>query len=98
MDRSMGKARASRKQRLGEAARMAKPARAGGRGRTQWIVKARGSVVPVPANDTEVVQPNEILLEEAALATELLAAAMDMRAEETAGATEAAESVRQGAA
>src|ERR1051326_8060912 len=93
MDRSMGKDRASRKQRLGEAARKAKPARAGGRGRIQRIVKARGSVVPVPANDTEVVQPNEMLLEEAALDTEVLAAGMDMPAEEAAGASAATDSV-----
>jgi len=85
MDRSTGKARASRKQRLGEAARKAKPARPGGRGRVQRIVKARGSAVSIPANDTEVVPPTEALLEDAALESEALVTGMDMPPEDATG-------------
>ena len=49
MNRSMGKARSSRKQRL-DGARKGRPARPGGR--VPRIVKARGAAVAVPANDT----------------------------------------------
>jgi RNA polymerase primary sigma factor len=49
MNRSMGKARSSRKQRL-DGARKGRPARANNR--VSRIVKARGAAVAVPANDT----------------------------------------------
>jgi RNA polymerase primary sigma factor len=49
MNRSMGKARSSRKQRL-DGARKGRPARPSGR--LTRIVKARGAALPVPANDT----------------------------------------------
>ena len=49
MNRSMGKARSSRKQRL-DGAHKGRPARPGGR--VPRVVKARGAAVPVPANDT----------------------------------------------
>ena len=49
MNRSMGKARSSRKQRL-DGARKGRPARPGNR--VPRIVKARGAAVAVPANDT----------------------------------------------
>jgi RNA polymerase primary sigma factor len=53
MNRSMGKARSSRKQRL-EGARKGRPARSNGR--VSRIVKARGAAVAVPANDTALEQ------------------------------------------
>src|SRR4051812_3383947 len=49
MNRSMGKARSSRKQRL-DGARKGRAARPGNR--VPRIVKARGAAVAVPANDT----------------------------------------------
>src|SRR5437868_1014625 len=92
MDRSLGKARASRKQRLGEAVRKAKPARpSGGRGRVPRVVKSRGSTVPVPANDTELTPPQEILIEDVALESEVMVPGMDVSAEDAA-------TIREGAA
>jgi RNA polymerase primary sigma factor len=63
-----GKARSTRKHRLGESERKAKAARPSGRGRLTRVVKARGGKLPVPANDT---LPPEVDVE---LAAELEAA------------------------
>src|SRR6185295_19654331 len=91
MDRSIGKARVSRKQRLGEAARKAKPARASGRGRVPRVVKVRGVSLPVPANDTQVAPPGELLMDEAALEGDALTAAIDAPSEETSASEPGAE-------
>jgi len=86
----MGKARASRKQRLGDTVRKAKPARSsGGRARVPRVVKARGSTtVPVPANDTEIAPPQEILIEDAALESEAMVQGMDVSADDAATISE----------
>ena len=100
MNRSMGKARSSRKQRL-EGVRKAKPARPG-RGRLPRIVKARGAAVPVPANDTALenhaddAQLNELAVSpdmSAELSPELAGVSVDadteLLAEGVPGAVEA---------
>ena len=75
MNRSMGKARSSRKQRL-DGAHKGRPARPGGR--VPRVVKARGAAVPVPANDTALdVRRADAEIAETIVSPDLMGAPLD---------------------
>jgi RNA polymerase primary sigma factor len=79
MNRSMGKARSSRKQRL-DGARKGRPARPNSR--VSRIVKARGAAVAVPANDTALEIDRDPANQVAG--TDLIAGAPDVELREAA--------------
>jgi RNA polymerase primary sigma factor len=82
MDRNEGKARSTRKHRLGETMRKAKAARPAGRGRVTRVIKTRGGSIPTPANDTVPSPVVGLEATETGLAPEILGGEHDVASED----------------